>query len=125
MVSSDVQRAHETAKIICESLNISLEEIALFPAPIDNRPPTDPITINERFMERLRRFHSQGSRTIIVVGHWSYLSKGLAWLVGDDAMQFPRDYGAVASLNCSEAFDQTTGHLEWFLTPYVHPSENS
>lgn len=119
IVSSNAQRANQTAKIICETLDLSLEELALFPSPIDLRPPSDPMTMKDRLMEKLRKLHSQGSRTIIVVGHWPSLSNGLAWLVGDDSIQFPQDYGAVASLDCSETFNKTTGHLEWFMTPYV------
>lgn len=125
IVSSDARRAHETAEMVCGALDVSLEELALFPAPVDLRPPTDPATMAKRLMGRLQRFHSQGSRTIIVVGHKPHLDEGLVWLLGDDAMEFPRDYGAVASLDCSETFDKNTGHLEWFVTPYMRPSKDS
>ncbi|MBM3242568.1 histidine-type phosphatase [Candidatus Poribacteria bacterium] len=119
IVSSDAQRARETAEIVCGALEVPPEEIALFPAPIDNSPPADPVTMAERLMKRLQKFHSQGSQTIIVVGHFPYLSRGLALILGDDAMQFPKDYGAVASIDCPETSDGATGNLEWFVIPHV------
>ncbi len=117
IVSSNAQRARDTAMVICVAFNVPPEEIATFPAPIDSSPAAE---LTDRLMQRLRMFHSQGHQTVIVIGHWEYLSKGLAWLVGNDVMQFPpQGYGAVASLDCSETFDKATGRLEWFVIPHV------
>lgn len=117
LLSSSASRARQTAEAICDKLGISSEELGIFPAPIDNIPGMD---LSDRLMQRLRKITTdEGRNQIIVIGHWDYIGKAIALLIGDPAFKLQNIYGVVACLECQNTFMQGEGNLRWLVLPLV------
>ena len=68
-------------------------------------------------MERLQRItEEEGRSEVIVIGHYPYLSKSFAWLVGEGEKLFPQLYGATLCLTCKPGFAQGSSILNWLVT---------
>lgn len=121
IISSPLQRARQTAMLLCAGMGIA-DEVDIFPAP--GIPPS--ANLKERLMAHLVKITTEAGRSeLIVVGHFDYLSESLAWLVGYNALSFPRDYAMTACLACKTSFQQGDGALEWLIKPELLLSETA
>ena len=116
IISSPLQRARQTTTHICQGI-AAADEVYTFPKSEEWSPSN---LLKNRLMRHLKKItREEGCSEIIVVGHFDYLSKSLAWLVGHDALSFPNPYGATACLTCDLAFGQGTGVPDWLVVPVV------
>ena len=114
ILSSTARRARETATLVCQGMGLP-DEVVIFPAPIDYQPGND---LRDRLMKRLIRIAAEeGPSEVLVIGHYDYLSKSLAWLMKNDILSFPGAYGATVCLACDLTFEQGAGVLEWLVVP--------
>ncbi|TFH50124.1 MAG: hypothetical protein E4G89_03825 [Methanothrix sp.] len=112
IISSKYKRALETTKIICEILSVPLDDIKIFPAPIDEMPNAN---LRERLLKRLKQIKMETTRdAAIIVGHSDYLPEVTTWLTGS---QFNFSYGATAYLKVDDSLDQGSGKLQWLIIP--------
>jgi phosphohistidine phosphatase SixA len=114
ILSSTARRARETATLVCQGMGLP-DEVAIFPEPIDYQPGND---LRDRLMKRLIRITAEeGPSEVAVIGHYDYLPQSLAWLLKDDILRFPVEYGATVCLTCNPTFEQGAGVLEWLVVP--------
>ena len=115
VVSSTAKRAVQTATAICQGMGVADE---LFTWPTRQEEALGIEVVNSRLLEHLRTITGEEGRSeVIVVGHYPYLSKCLAWLVGNNALSFPGAYGTTVCLACDLTFGQGTGGLNWLVVP--------
>jgi phosphohistidine phosphatase SixA len=121
VISSPLQRARQTATLLCAGMGIA-DEVDIFPT-LGMLPRAN---LKDRLMAHLAKITTEAGRSeLIVVGHFDYLSESLAWLVGYDALSFPRDYAMTACLACKTSFQQGDGALAWLIKPELLLSETA
>lgn len=116
VLTSELIRADLTGKHISATLGLPSGSFAHLPTP-----GGDIAASVQQLMTGLRTAASQGAQQIILVWHHPHVGEALNWLVGDNVLKWPDVYGAMAHVECNNAFGQGSGRLRWFVLPEMLP----